>query len=187
MMKKLLFTLMAALVLFAGCADKSAMEKVPLPSDTTGVSSSAAPESTTVPTEASSSQNEPQSESESSGYLKKFTVVSCRGTAYVSALSQEEVDEYIGVTLDYQDNVFLYNGEPIDLPQDGYIEQPYPTEQFAQDFKTQASELGLTMDEVLSVTLNVEGNIFGNYFYVLDDDTLLVYYEGVFFEADSVS
>lgn len=187
MMKKLLFTLTAALVLFAGCADKSAMEKMPLPSDATGVSSSAAPESTTVPTEASSSQNEPQSESESSGYLKKFTVVSCRGTAYVSALSQEEVDEYIGVTLDYQDNVFLYNGEPIDLPQDGYIEQPYPTEQFAQDFKTQASELGLTMDEVLSVTLNVEGNIFGNYFYVLDDDTLLVYYEGVFFEANSVS
>ena len=193
MKKKLLAVLAAACILAAGCGDKVSMEKVPLPTETTvSAASTEGTDSATVPSGSSDAQSQPSDSApsdtaEETSYLKSFSVVSCRGTAYAYAMSEEEIDGYIGTTLDYQNTVFLFNGEPIDLPEDGYTEQAYRAEQFTQDFKTSASDLGITQDEVLSVYLNVEGNIFGNYFYVLDDDTLLIYYEGVFFEAKSVS
>lgn len=194
MKKKLLAVLAAACVLVTACGDKVSMEKVPLPTETTVSTSTEVLDSTAAPSGiADSAQSQPTDSSsptdisEVAGYLKTFTVTSCRGTAYAYAMSQEEIDGCIGTTLSYQPSLFLYNGEPVELPQDGYLEEAYPTDQFTQDFKTTASDLGIEEEEVLSVTLNVEGNIFGNYFYVLDDDTILVYYEGVFFEGKAMS
>lgn len=192
MKKKLLVVLAVACVLVTACGDKVSMEKVPLPTETTVSTSTEVLDSTAAPSGSTdSAQSQPTGAdatdaAEDTGYLKTFTVTSCRGTAYAYAMSQEEIDGCIGTTLSYQPSLFLYNGEPVELPQDGYIEEAYPTDQFPQDFKTTASDLGIDEEEVLSVTLNVEGNIFGNYFYVLDDDTILVYYEGVFFEGKAM-
>jgi len=45
------------------------------------------------------------------------------------------------------------------------------------------TDFGITKEKILLVNISTEGEFFGNYFYVLDKNTLLIYSEGVFFEA----
>lgn len=120
---------------------------------------------------------------EENGYYGEYHITACRGTAAAYAMSEEEIEETIGMTLDFQENRLAINGETIEIPQNGYEEEMYQTSRFNDDFRVKASDLGITGDEVLAVSILAEGNYFGNYFFVVDEKTLLIYHEGVFFEA----
>lgn len=119
-------------------------------------------------------------------YYGSFRVTSLKGTAAVYAMSDEEINEKIGKTLSYGADTLVFGEAVIDVTPDAYDMESYPADRFSTDFKITASDLGITAKEVQAVSVLVEGNYFGNYFFVVDSDTLIVYHEGVFFEAKRI-
>ncbi|NLL77187.1 MAG: hypothetical protein GX235_08055 [Clostridiales bacterium] len=117
------------------------------------------------------------------GFYGDYEIVACRGTSAVYAMSQEEIDATIGNTLSFRESTYAWNGNTMDTD---YQEDIYFAEQMYEDFGIQASELGINGSEITLVNASTEGNFIGSHFYVLDDDTLLIYYEGVFFEAKRI-
>ncbi len=117
------------------------------------------------------------------GYYGDYRITACKGTAAVYAMSQEEIDAAIGNTLSYQAASYAWNGNTMAT---SYQEETYSTDQLSEDYGIEASELGIKDKEVLAVTVLTEGEYIGNYFYVLDENTLLLYYEGVLFEAERI-
>ena len=118
-----------------------------------------------------------------SGFYGDYRITACKGTAAAYAMSQEEIDATIGNVLSYQESTYALNGNTIDT---NYQEETYSVDQMSDDFGIQASKLGINENEILNVTALTEGNFIGNYLYVIDENTLLVYYEGVFFEAKRI-
>lgn len=118
-------------------------------------------------------------------YYGDFRVTACKGTTDIYALTDEEIEDRIGTTLSYQTGIFIRNGNIIvDLTQNEFSEKSYSTDDLSKDFRVNINDLGITEKEILAVTVEVDGDLFGTNFYVLDENTLLIYYEGVFFEAD---
>ncbi|WP_303872005.1 hypothetical protein [Acetobacterium wieringae] len=118
-----------------------------------------------------------------SGFYGDYRITACKGTAAAYAMSQEEIDASIGNVLSYQESTYAWNGNTIET---SYLEETYSVDQIFDDFGIQASKLGIEEKEILHVAALTEGNFIGNYLYVLDENTLLVYYEGIFFEAKRI-
>jgi hypothetical protein len=114
-------------------------------------------------------------------YYGDYSIVKCVGTAQVYAMSQDEIEEVIGNALSYAPVSFAWNGNTMST---SYSEKTYSANQFSEDFGIQASELGMKEKEFLAVSVLTEGNFIGQNFYVIDENNLLVYYEGVFFKAE---
>ncbi|WP_124065435.1 hypothetical protein [Clostridium sp. E02] len=119
-------------------------------------------------------------EKSETNFYGDYQITACRGTATAYALSQEEIDAVIGSSLNYQANSFNTMAA-------GYEEETYPTDRLYEDFRVKPTDLGITKKEVTVVSVLLEGDFIGGYFYILDENTLLVYYEGVFFEAKKTS
>lgn len=115
-----------------------------------------------------------------SGFYGDYQITACKGTAIACAMSPEEIDAAIGDVLSFQENTYGWNGNTMVT---GYQEGTYSADQMFDDFGIQASELGIEKNGLLLVTVSTEGDFIGDYLYVLDENTLLIYYEGVFFEA----
>lgn len=116
-------------------------------------------------------------------YLGVWEITGCRGTAAVYALSEEEIDGMIGKTVTYEADKFFY-----DNSEEGgavlYREEMMTDSRLDEDFGVAYADLGISGSELLHVEAEgVEGNFFGIYFYVVDENTLMIYYDGVFFEA----
>ena len=114
-------------------------------------------------------------------YYGDYSIVKCVGTAQVYAMSQEEIEEVIGNKLSYAPVSFAWNGNTMST---SYSDKTYSANQFSEDFGIQSSELGMKEKEFLAVSVLTEGNFIGQNFYVIDENNLLVYYEGVFFKAE---
>lgn len=116
-------------------------------------------------------------------YLGTWEITACRGTAAVYAMSQDEIDGMIGRTVTYQADKFYYDGNT-EGDAVTYHEEMVTDSQLSEDFNVVFSGLGIADSELLHVEAKgIEGNFFGTYFYVLGENTLMIYYEGVFFEA----
>lgn len=125
---------------------------------------------------------------EEKSYFGDWKITKCAGYAGVSALSEEEVNALIGITLNYQaDSMYCSTWEGERLEITGYEEEPYQTAGFATDFKVNPENIGITAEEILSVTVLPEEGYLGQRFYAVDDNTLLLYHEGVFFLAERVN
>lgn len=114
-----------------------------------------------------------------------WEVVSCAGKSAVYALSEEEIQNCIGTQLHYDEadlTTYRIVESSIDLTGAKIETKDMAPEDWDSLFRVRAQDLGID-HTVESVSLLVEGNIFGTYFMVLDDDTLLIPYEGVFFTA----
>ncbi len=125
---------------------------------------------------------------EEKAYFGDWKITECAGYASVSALSEEEVNGLLGITLNYQaDSMYCSTWEGERQEVTGYDEEMYQTVNFPTDFKVNPENLGITAEEILSVTVSPEGGYLGQYFYVVDDNTLLLYHEGVFFRAERIN
>ncbi len=132
--------------------------------------------------EQTEAENENAAMGETSFY-GDYEITACRGKALTYAMSEEEIEETIGDTLSYQESNYAYNGNTMET---SYQETIYDADQMYEDFCIQASELGIKEKEITLVTTLTEGEFIGNYIYILDPNTLLIYYEGVFFQADRI-
>lgn len=107
--------------------------------------------------------------------------ITSANTAYIYALSQEEIDAKIGTTLTYEKNFYTWNGESTWVA--GYDRTMLTAEEFQDAFKTTLSALGVQSEQILEVAAE-QGGAFGDYAYIVDQDTLLVFEDGVFFTAE---
>lgn len=110
-----------------------------------------------------------------------WKITSCAGTASVYALSQEEIDAKMGTILTYERNFYTWNGESTWVV--GYDRTMLTAEEFQNAFKIPLSALGVQEDQILEISAD-QGGTFGDYAYVVDQDTLLVFEDGVFFTAE---
>lgn len=115
-------------------------------------------------------------------YYGTWNVISCISVAPVSALSPEEIEQLQGTTLTYEENRLVWNGEASDTPT--YQENTETSEEFTLGYNNRLSfsDLGLTGSEATVVTVD-NCDTFGNCFYIKDENTLVVSYNGAFFEA----
>lgn len=181
-MKKKIICLCIAAVLLVGCGNGNRIVE-----EATAGETSVAQQETAAASEQTP-EAEPTTETENTkaakDYYGDYVITSCQATAVAYAMSEEEIDGMIGMDFHYREEYFEYNnGARIELPADGYEELRYTLAQVESDFGITAGALGIEKEEVLSVSLLVEGAFPGQYFYVVDEDTILIYHEGVFFRA----
>lgn len=143
------------------------------------------PEENGVPEDSKLQQTDPEK-----SYYGTWKVESVAGTAAAYAMSEEEIQEMLGTSLTYQEDLFLFQfpgKDKYDIQIGGYEEEGTLTnEMFEEAYGNTLPNLGVEQEEVTGVQVASEGNVFGFMFYIIDDSTMLVYYEGVFFEAHKV-
>lgn len=142
---------------------------------------------TTAPvTIVQSEENSEKSQgSESSNDSKPFygdwKVTKRVGESKIYALSEEEISSFIGTLFTYGDGVYKNGSDEIEIT--SYEEGIETADQFYSDFSVQLADIGIKKDSVPTVSLEAKSNFFGANIYVKDKDTLIILYEGVFFEV----
>lgn len=123
-------------------------------------------------------------------YFGDWKVTSCLGEAPVSAMTREEMEACVGLTMSYGEDQFTAEGLTCEfLPGTAYAEDIITAEAFQAACGLSPAELGIEASMLLHVTVNIEGNVgqnrlLGRDFFVLDSDSLLIYCDGVFFQAE---
>ncbi len=102
--------------------------------------------------------------------------------AYITALSREEMDARIGTEYEYGAEVFISDGQQLDAPQ--YSESEVQKADFEADYQGQLTfeQLGITTDTIKQISIDNSFDC-GSTCFIKDDNTILILYEGVFFEA----
>lgn len=114
-------------------------------------------------------------------YYGTWKITGCAGTAPVYALSDEEINAKTGTTVSYTRNWYVWNGTETWIP--GYEIAQKTADSFREDYRVALADLGVDADKIVEVTAD-SGEGFGNYFFVVDKDTLLIFWDGVFFTAE---
>ncbi len=145
-------------------------------------------------TSESDSKTESQSQGKSEQSESEFDRTSFYGTwkgkdyqaCKVSALSKEEIQDYLKESITYGSDSFSRNGAVEETENFGYEFRDCSVQTVQEDFQ---ADLSGWAEEKKIIT---EGNLlemnegFGKYFYVIDSDHLWVYHEGVFFRMERI-
>ncbi len=123
-------------------------------------------------------------------YFGDWKVTALLGTAPACAMSQEELDACVGLTVSYEADRFTAEGLTCEfVPGTAYSENIITAEEFTAACQLEPSELGVSASMLLHVTVGIQGNIgqnrlLGRDFFVLDGASLLIYCDGAFFRAE---
>jgi len=126
-------------------------------------------------------------------YFGDWEVTTCLGTAPVCAMSQEEMDACVGLTVSYEADKFTAEGITCEFqPGTAYAEDIVTAENFAAACRTELSDLGVPASMLVHVTVDIQGDIgqnrlLGRDFFILDSNSLLIYCDGAFFQAERMS
>ena len=101
---------------------------------------------------------------------------------YITAITTEEMNALIGAECEYGLDAFISKGNKLDSPQ--YSEGVETKADFEADWENQITfeTLGITADTVKQISVDNSYD-FGSTFYIRDANTIMILYEGVFFEA----
>lgn len=103
--------------------------------------------------------------------------------AEFSALSTDETNAFLDYTITYQNDAVYQNEQKMDITEFSYESEPYTEESLVQDYHANLGEWWNGIGEVTHVSITTSETFFGDQFFVADDETLWIYYEGVFFIA----
>lgn len=123
-------------------------------------------------------------------YFGDWEVTALLGTAPACAMSQEELDACVGLTMSYETDRFTAEGLTCEfLPGTAYAEDIVTAETFTAACQLSPEELGVEASMLLHVTVGIQGNLgqnrlLGRDFFVLGTDSLLIYCDGAFFQAE---
>lgn len=129
-------------------------------------------------------QTQDSDPADSEDFYGSWKIVSKAGTSAAYALSEDEINALIGSTITYGSDVYKNGDSEIAIT--GYEQKTETADDLYNDFRVQLTDLGVTAETIQSVTVNAEGDFVGSTFFPVDSDTLLIYYEGVFFNATRV-
>lgn len=134
-------------------------------------------------------QNDPNTEkgekNNKSSYYGTWEVQDYQA-AGVSALSTEECESFKEYMITYQADAVFQNGTNMNLTEVEYQQETYTEETLVQDYGANLGEWWNGIEEVRSVNITSTDNFFGSHFFVADNNTIWIYYEGVFFLAKKV-
>lgn len=121
-------------------------------------------------------------EEKKEAFYGDWKVTSSLGTRDVYAMSQEDIEAMAGTSLKYEEGLFSWNGETAQVQE--YIMETLTAEALEADYQIKLSELGIVASNLTHIEVVTEGDVsFGTQFYVIDDSTLMISSDGVFFEA----
>lgn len=110
-------------------------------------------------------------------------------SAGISALSSDDMESFQGITITYQSDSILLDDENVTV--DYFTDE---TDNFVYDYDslTDAYNVNLgewwdNISEVTYITIDSNKSFFGDQFFVVDSDTIWIYYEGAFFLAKKVN
>ena len=123
--------------------------------------------------------------SSSPSYLGTWQITSSTFGAY-SAMSEEDCSALVGTRFEYFKDYAIYDDEHrLDSPQ--YIESILTADDFSSIYQgTSLETLGISKDSIQVVAIENAGGI-GDTFYIKDENTLIIPWDGVFFEVQRVS
>lgn len=123
--------------------------------------------------------------SSSPSYLGTWQITSSTFGAY-SAMSEEDCSALMGTRFEYFNDYAIYdNQNRLDSPQ--YIESILTADDFLSIYQgTSLETLGISKDSIQVVAIENASGI-GDTFYIKDENTLIIPWDGVFFEVQRVS
>lgn len=123
--------------------------------------------------------------SSSPSYLGTWQITSSTFGAY-SAMSEEDCSALMGTRFEYFNDYAIYdNQHRLDSPQ--YIESILTADDFSSIYQgTSLETLGISKDSIQVVAIENASGI-GDTFYIKDENTLIIPWDGVFFEVQRVS
>lgn len=106
-------------------------------------------------------------------------------SAAISALSADDMESRRGLVIAYQSDSVLLDGEKVNDDSFTYKteENTYDYDSLLEVYGANLGEWWNNISEVTFVTIDSNDNFFGSQFFVVDSDTIWIYYEGVFFLA----
>ncbi len=127
----------------------------------------------------------PDVSSSSPSYLGTWQITSSTFGAY-SAMSEEDCSALVGTRFEYFNDYAIYdNQHRLDSPQ--YIESILTADDFSSIYQgTSLETLGISKDSIQVVAIENASGI-GDTFYIKDENTLIIPWDGVFFEVQRVS
>ena len=127
----------------------------------------------------------PDGSSSSPSYLGTWQITSSTFGAY-SAMSEEDCSALMGTRFEYFNDYAIYDDQHrLDSPQ--YIESIQTADDFSTIYQgTSLETLGISKDSIQVVAIENAGGI-GDTFYIKDENTLIIPWDGVFFEVQRVS
>ena len=127
----------------------------------------------------------PDVSSSSPSYLGTWQITSSTFSAY-SAMSEEDCSALMGTRFEYFNDYAIYdNQHRLDSPQ--YIESILTADDFSSIYQgTSLETLGISKDSIQVVAIENAIGI-GDTFYIKDENTLIIPWDGVFFEVQRVS
>ncbi len=103
----------------------------------------------------------------------------------IYALDQSQIDSLLGARLEYGIASLWTNVDGAGSVVMGYERETVTSGQLEEDFGVSSADLGIVEDELVYYQVSAQKDSpFGCFFYLLDQDHALIYYEGVFFEAE---
>ena len=149
------------------------------------ISPSPQPVSEKVDSEAETAAPSPDVSSSSPSYLGTWQITSSTFGAY-SAMSEEDCSALMGTRFEYFNDYAIYDDQHrLDSPQ--YIESILTADDFSSIYQgTSLETLGISKDSIQVVAIENAGGI-GDTFYIKDENTLIIPWDGVFFEVQRVS
>jgi predicted small secreted protein len=175
-----------------GFAKDTSSETPPSPHSSSVSSSTVAPASSAAivspnqnaGADSSGATLNPSSQNGGKEFYGNWKTAACIAKSASYALSEEEIQEQIGTIVSYEENLYKKGTAEITLA--GYTETTEDSAQFQNNFGISLADIGITEDTAEAVAVGAEGDFFGGTFYIRDSNTLVIYYDGVFFEATRV-
>lgn len=135
--------------------------------------------------EAETAAPSPDVSSSSPSYLGTWQITSSTFGAY-SAMSEEDCSALMGTRFEYFNDYAIYDDQHrLDSPQ--YIESIQTADDFSSIYQgTSLETLGISKDSIQVVAIENASGI-GDTFYIKDENTLIIPWDGVFFEVQRVS
>ncbi len=149
------------------------------------VSPSLQPVPEKVEPESETAVPSPDVSSSSPSYLGTWQITSSTSGAY-SAMSEEQRSALVGTRFEYFKDYAIYDDQHrLDSPQ--YFESTQTADDFSSIYKGNSLEtLGILKDSIQVVAIENASGI-GDTFYIKDENTLIIPWDGVFFEVERIN
>lgn len=118
-----------------------------------------------------------------------WTIAACVGTSDVYGMSQEDIDDRIGSTLTFQRDCYLWTGNGASIHEEtwvnGYGLVKVSAQELLKSYQASPESLGFSAGDTLLEIQTVEfgGTLVEPGFFLVDQRTLLIARDGVFFTA----
>ena len=120
-------------------------------------------------------------------YYGTWEVRDYQGAAFLE-LSLDDMEIFRGIMITYQPDSILLDGEKVTDDNFTYETEgtAYHYDSLTETYEANLGEWWNNISEVTYITIDSNESFFGNQFFVVDSDTIWIYYEDVFFLAKKI-